>query len=157
MLKFHLQQKHDKQVSKKYFFCLIFSQNYIFFNKYFFPFQYTCKYCGKSVSTRASLTKHERCHTGEKPYACDQCIYRTASLSSLGKLYFFSIFSPVKIGSNGSCNTPRLIILPFSLLARHKRCKHDENQTGRKHVCDLCKSSIPKLGLFGTLKLALAL
>ena len=50
MLKFHLQQKHEKQ--------------------------YTCKYCGKNVSTRASLTKHERCHTGEKPYACDQCIYR---------------------------------------------------------------------------------
>ena len=26
----------------------------------------------------------------------------------------------------------------LSSLARHKRCKHDENQTGRKHVCELC-------------------
>ena len=61
MLKFHLQQKHEKQ--------------------------YTCKYCGKNVSTRASLTKHERWHTGEKHYTCDQCIYRTASSLARHKRY----------------------------------------------------------------------
>ena len=26
----------------------------------------------------------------------------------------------------------------LSSLARHKRCKHDEGQAGRKHVCELC-------------------
>ena len=45
------------------------------------------KYCGKNVSTRASLTKHERWHTGEKHYTCDQCIYRTASSLARHKRY----------------------------------------------------------------------
>ena len=46
-------------------------------------FQHTCGYCGNRFPERRTLVKHERCHTGEKPYACDQCDFRCSSSSSL--------------------------------------------------------------------------
>ena len=46
-------------------------------------FQHTCGYCGNRFPERRTLVKHERCHTGEKPYACDSCDFRCSSSSSL--------------------------------------------------------------------------
>ena len=37
------------------------------YNKHF------CKYCGKGFQTPYNVVRHERTHTGERPFACSLC------------------------------------------------------------------------------------
>eukprot|EP00730_Choanoeca_flexa_P015343 TRINITY_DN7026_c0_g1_i2.p1 TRINITY_DN7026_c0_g1~~TRINITY_DN7026_c0_g1_i2.p1 ORF type:complete len:184 (+),score=30.77 TRINITY_DN7026_c0_g1_i2:199-750(+) len=32
-----------------------------------------CKYCGKQFASHAALLRHERVHSGERPFGCDLC------------------------------------------------------------------------------------
>ena len=41
-----------------------------------------CETCGKSLLSKQGLMRHIRTHTGEKPYKCDLCPQRFASLSN---------------------------------------------------------------------------
>ncbi|MPC19500.1 Zinc finger protein 394 [Portunus trituberculatus] len=47
--------------------------------------QFTCQTCHKSFAYRKDLEKHERTHTGERPYTCHYCPFRFADRSSLVK------------------------------------------------------------------------
>mmetsp|Transcript_24268 Transcript_24268/g.47383 ORF Transcript_24268/g.47383 Transcript_24268/m.47383 type:complete len:347 (+) Transcript_24268:41-1081(+) len=47
--------------------------------------QYDCSFCGKRVMSSASLTKHLRTHTGERPYKCPYCNASKADKSNLVK------------------------------------------------------------------------
>nr|XP_010945385.2 zinc finger protein 296 [Camelus bactrianus] len=43
----------------------------------------TCPVCTKTLSSFSNLKVHMRSHTGERPYACDQCPYACAQSSKL--------------------------------------------------------------------------
>lgn len=47
--------------------------------------QYFCCWCGKASTTRYDYEKHHRTHTGEKPFNCHICPFRTGDRSSLSK------------------------------------------------------------------------
>ncbi|KAM4825184.1 zinc finger protein 296 [Thomomys bottae] len=45
----------------------------------------TCSVCQKTLSSFSNLKVHMRSHTGERPYACDQCSYACAQSSKLNR------------------------------------------------------------------------
>ncbi|EPQ05972.1 Zinc finger protein 296 [Myotis brandtii] len=45
----------------------------------------TCSVCMKTLSSFSNLKVHMRSHTGERPYACDQCSYACAQSSKLNR------------------------------------------------------------------------
>ncbi|KAL1115400.1 hypothetical protein AAG570_007430 [Ranatra chinensis] len=46
---------------------------------------FACDQCDYRAYKLSYMTKHIRIHTGEKPFSCDQCVYRGRWLSDLTK------------------------------------------------------------------------
>ena len=49
------------------------------------PYQYACPYCQKIMNRGFLIRRHMKTHTGEKPYACEYCNYRTIQKNDLKK------------------------------------------------------------------------
>ena len=46
-------------------------------------YSYVCSYCDYKAFQKCDIVKHERVHTGERPYKCMHCSYSATQKSSL--------------------------------------------------------------------------
>jgi len=161
----HFMEVHGKSVEFKYTcqYCnevFPLKEMYDYHIKSKHERSHTCGYCGNRFPERRTLVKHERCHTGEKPYACDQCDFRCSSSSSLcqhkrrrhdptesgrkhiceqcGKGFYTrdNLKEHIATHSNTkmfSCYICGKGLKNDSCYRRHMVCVH-----GLKHTCELC-------------------
>ena len=92
------------------------------------PF-FKCPECGNDFPTRVRLTKHERTHTGEKPYGCDVCGKDFADPSSL--IRHMRTHTGVK---PYRCDVCGKVFADSSNLTKHMRTHTGEKPYG----CDVC-------------------
>ena len=84
--------------------------------------EHYCNLCDYSSFNKNYLQSHLRCHSGERPFACDQCEYRCARKDAL-KTHKLTHSSREKSFPCGKCDR---IYRAKASLAFHIKSKHSE-------------------------------
>ena len=98
--------------------------------------EFKCSYCSKVFNQKCNVVRHERIHTGEKPYECETCKKCFAVLATLNNHQV--LHTGEKIHQCSSCSKS------FSLKSTLKQ--HEFLHTGEKPFqCKTCKKCFIKL------------
>ena len=55
------------------------------YKQYMSAYKHVCKYCGKRFQRKLFLERHERIHTGERPFQCKHCNFTSAQKGNLNQ------------------------------------------------------------------------
>lgn len=94
----------------------------------------SCTYCGKTFARRQWLEEHERVHTGERPYKCDQCDATFAQRANFRT--HRSVTHQNK--ANFKCNQCERSFKRKRLLDNHIKSKHTQL---RDLKCEHCEAT----------------
>lgn len=97
--------------------------------------RHVCDVCGKAFTSASGMRRHQRTHTGHRPFVCDECSKAFAQISDLRKHKIIHVGAKPFV-----CDACGKAFARFSDLVRHKKI-----HTGQKpFVCDVCEKTFSR-------------
>uniref|UniRef100_A0A8D8LRM1 Zinc finger protein 177 n=2 Tax=Cacopsylla melanoneura TaxID=428564 RepID=A0A8D8LRM1_9HEMI len=100
---------------------------------------YSCQYCRKEFRSNADLTRHVRCHTGERPYNCDHC---SKSFSQSAHLRRHLLTHPDKVNEHKCLLCSKSYPLKLQLIGHMAVHSKKEPKVKTKFKCEYCQKTL---------------